>query len=312
MRCLSVLLLVVLSLPLSARGVRAWTQQELFDESDFVAIVTSAKPVPVPNTHDFVTNDSAMSDYLQQHESKLEVLAVLKGDQRPQSVILVHFLKRRDIDWEMGNGPSYVWMGRTTLSQANGLASERLPRYLVYLRKGRDGKYEPTTGNMDPADSIVRILPFPERDPAIDNLTEKYSTPLKKYRSGFNSGYYTCTVTQQALDDAEKWTSVGSPQPIDKGKAVEIAAKRVEELRANDSERGWSFANATSVRVTENQKFFLVTFEEQAERADLTDATESARQPRILVPVLIDGTIPEFDRTDYSEPTMKLIQDLGL
>lgn len=311
MRYLAATLLVVLSSPVSARGHRAWTQQELIDESDFVAIVTSEKPVPVPNTHDFVAKAGTMRAYLQQHESKLNILAVLKGDQKPQSVILVHFLKRRDIEVGVENGPSYVWMGTTKFSQSNGFIAERLPRYLVYLRRGREGKFEPTTGNMDPGDSIVRILPFPEWDPAMDGVTEVHAAPLKNYRSDFGTGFYTCVVTQQALDDAEKWTSVGSPLPINKDKAVEIAAKCIEKLRADDNERDWSLTSATSVRVATEQEFFLVTFERPSERTDSSVETKPAHS-RILVPVLVDGRIPEFKRTDYSDATMNLIRDLGL
>jgi hypothetical protein len=169
---ISMIFVVVLATMLSARPVRVWNQQELFDESDFVAIVTADHPVSVPNTHEFLTSNKHMDEYLQQHESTLTVHAVLKGDRALKSVALVHFLKRTSIKWGMENGPNYVWMATPT-NDEQIKDQERKPNYLVYLRSRADSKFEPVTGQMDPADSVVRLILFPERDPAMDGIEEE-------------------------------------------------------------------------------------------------------------------------------------------
>lgn len=166
---------------LHARPVRKWTQQELFDEANFVAIVIADAPEPVPNTHEFVANAKHLDDYLQQHESKLTVLAVLKGNRESKTVTLVHFLKRRDVKSGMGNGPKYIWMGTNAVQHPGG-RSEQKPKYLVYLKSRSDGKFDPVTGQLDPPDSIVRIIPFPERDPAIDNVPREPASETEHFR----------------------------------------------------------------------------------------------------------------------------------
>lgn len=169
---ISLLFPVILATMLSARPVRVWTQQELFDESDFVAIVTADRPVSVPNTHEFLTDDKHLDEYLQQHETTLTVHAVLKGNRALKTVTLVHFLKRSSVKWGMGNGPKYIWMATSSNDeQPNRL--ELKPKYLVYLRSRADSKFDPVTGQMDPADSVVRLIPFPERDPAMNDIEEK-------------------------------------------------------------------------------------------------------------------------------------------
>jgi hypothetical protein len=151
-----------------ARPIREWTQQELFDEADVVLVVTAGEPRKTDNS------DGFLPEYLQQYESELEVKSVLKvKDEEPafkkvldkKTIKFVHFRYRQDSKLPLANGPSFAVMGTTSL--ANGKPT-RPPQYLLYLRRRKDGRYEPVSGNMDPADSIIRLLVFPEHDPALD------------------------------------------------------------------------------------------------------------------------------------------------
>jgi hypothetical protein len=119
-------------------------------------------------------SDGFLPEYLQQYESKLEVTSVLKGkDTEPafkkevekKTIQFVHFRYRQDLKLALGNGPSFAVMG--TASLTNGKPA-RPPQYLLYLRRRKDGRYEPVSGNMDPVDSVIRLLVFPEHDPALD------------------------------------------------------------------------------------------------------------------------------------------------
>ena len=77
----------------------------------------------------------------------------------------VHFRYRSDVKSTLGNGPNFTIMG--TAKVVNGKPTTS-PLYLIYLRKRKDGRYEPISGNYDPADSVIRLLIFPEPDPALN------------------------------------------------------------------------------------------------------------------------------------------------
>jgi hypothetical protein len=136
-----------------AQNVRDWSQQERFDDSDFVAIVRAERPIRVPNTHEFVSGDKSHGDFLQQHETKLNVVSVLKGKGRPKSIVLIHFLKRSGYQSSMGY-PSTI---RMRLKTVNPSEDDRA-NYLVYLCIRDDGKFEPVTGHNDPAQSMQRLV----------------------------------------------------------------------------------------------------------------------------------------------------------
>ncbi len=164
---LSLLLGVAIS-PSVARPVRDWTQQELFDEADTVVVATSSEPRKTENS------DAFLPEYLQQYESELDVESVLKSKEgepviqdkaKKKGIKFVHFRYRADLKSTLGNGPSFAVMGTAAVSVAHGAPTK--PQYLLYLRKRKDGRYEPVSGNMDPVDSIVRLLVFPEFDPAL-------------------------------------------------------------------------------------------------------------------------------------------------
>jgi hypothetical protein len=146
--------------------VRDWTPQELFDEADIVVTATASKPTKTENTDNFE------SDFLQQYESELDVESVLKGKEiasdtrKKKTVKVVHFRYRADAKTTLGNGPLFAVMGTTTYSVEHGKPIK--PKYLLYLRKRKDGRYEPVSGNHNPVNSIIRLLEFPEHDPALD------------------------------------------------------------------------------------------------------------------------------------------------
>jgi hypothetical protein len=148
-----------------ARPVRRWTQQELIDEADIVVIATASESKKTENSDGFMPNE------LQQFESELLVRSIFKGkdvdpalkEKGGKKVIkFVHFRYREDLKTSVDNGPGFAVLGT---AKVVGRIPSALPFYLLYLRKRKDGRYEPVTGNNDPQNSISRILVF-ERDPA--------------------------------------------------------------------------------------------------------------------------------------------------
>ncbi|MCC9602239.1 hypothetical protein LOC67_16915 [Stieleria sp. JC731] len=139
--------------PVSAQGVHGWPQQECFDKSDFVAIVTAEPAVQVPNTLPIVATDKSNAATFQQHETKLNVISVLKGKDRPKSAVLVQLLPRPGYKG-MGGFPSTIRMRQKTINPS----VDNKATYLVYLSVRDDGKYEPVTGHISPAQSVRRLV----------------------------------------------------------------------------------------------------------------------------------------------------------
>jgi hypothetical protein len=142
---------------------RDWTAQDLFNKADSVIICTASTPVPVDNTDEF------FPDYLQQLESTLQVSAVFKGDPNLKVAQLVHFEYRQDVRNTPGNGPTFIVLGTEARSSKGGPPQK--PQYLVFVRLRKDGRFEPVTGNVDPNPSVIRLLLWPEADPALGEGT---------------------------------------------------------------------------------------------------------------------------------------------
>lgn len=134
-----------------ARGNRAWTYQELYDEADLVVMCTALPPARTENT------DKFKPAFLQQLESVLEVHAMLKASMYRKRIKLVHFEYREDIEFGLGNGPGFVAL---ETKRSPGKAGKK-PLYLLFLRSRTDGRYEPVSGNMDPEESVMQLLSEP-------------------------------------------------------------------------------------------------------------------------------------------------------
>lgn len=140
----------------SAQGVRAWTQQECFDESDLVAIVSAETPAKVSNTLQIVSTDKSNATIFQQHETKLRIVSILKGKNATKSIILVHLLPQRGYEGMMGY-PSTIRLLESAANHNNERGT-----YLVYLSVRDDGKAEPVTGHVDPSQSVRRLDTQPD------------------------------------------------------------------------------------------------------------------------------------------------------
>ncbi len=93
------------------------------------------------------------------NETKLWVLAVLKGELQTNTIAFSHYIWdmqiRRTNSYCWANPPSLVSF--TNFSVYDQKVDTKLvvkPRYIFYLRQGRDGNYYATTGQVDPALSV--------------------------------------------------------------------------------------------------------------------------------------------------------------
>lgn len=154
--------LLLVCAPANARLIENWPYERLFKEADLVVIVTAEG-----------TTDA--KDRFKPHEWKIELVgqdtslavhSVLKGKLDTKTLKVLHY-RLPTMDTEIENGPMLVTfhsMGFSLSGTINGVSFKAgLPRpeYMVFLRTRSDGRFEPVSGQIDPALS-VRELQMPD------------------------------------------------------------------------------------------------------------------------------------------------------
>ncbi len=154
------------------RQIEAWTYGRLLQESDAVVVAAVSSIKPARDTPpDQLKIYQAVAE-----EVNFAVEAVLKG-KVDGSITLLHFnlpgnpyttngpmLLRFEINKEAANS------GRTE-SERGDVASLGTPNYLLFLKRMKDGRYEPVFGQYDPRLSVREVRrPAP---PAAHNESTK-------------------------------------------------------------------------------------------------------------------------------------------
>jgi hypothetical protein len=116
---------------------------QLVSNSDLVVIADARVTTVTENTDQFCT------DSLEQLDTLLNVHAVLKGSHRGE-LHLVHFKIRDDIPGLM-NGPKLLQLqyGHMNEEKASTRRESRAPKYLLFLKRRVDGRYESVTDQFD-------------------------------------------------------------------------------------------------------------------------------------------------------------------
>jgi hypothetical protein len=176
----TVVVVGILAAPLAnARLTRAWTPEELRDESDFIGII---EPIANETVGEKLTIPLTPSGQLKlpgvntrfhvemtlkvTRASFLEVIFFWRR-KPPEEVVVLHF-QETDAALEVANGPNLVnfplapveYEKRTFKDKkeiANIHQSTANPQYLAFLRRRADGRYEPTTGQEDAMDSFREL-----------------------------------------------------------------------------------------------------------------------------------------------------------
>jgi hypothetical protein len=155
---LAVAIVVLSAVPAYARPVRIWSYEELFKESDVVAIVR------VNKIEDTTTKLDGYAR-LQGKRATLKVGLNLKGE-RQQVLYLDFFSYPTGINGNMvPNGFYFVNFGRADKAD-----------YLVFLKKTADGTLISVSGQYDAGVSIREVTPGLIR--AEDEPTKKPAAPL--------------------------------------------------------------------------------------------------------------------------------------
>jgi len=142
------LLLLLWPPPLLARLMKDWTFQEIFAKSDLVVI---AIPIATFETKERTTlEDLSPSVRVVGLSTEFQVRLVLKGDKGTNKLVLHHY--KLEHEASMINGPELVSFD-STLSG---------PAFLLFLKRERDGRYAPVTGQTDPA--LYSVIQLAQND----------------------------------------------------------------------------------------------------------------------------------------------------
>lgn len=126
----------------SARHVRGWTYQELFDKSDLVVIATATD---TKDTKEQLTNfQGFVGQPVIGVETKFEVDAVLKGNKGLKELIMHHY---RADKLTVVNGPNFA-----TFDPA------KKQTFMLFLVRESDGRYASAVGQIDPKDGIKVLM----------------------------------------------------------------------------------------------------------------------------------------------------------
>jgi hypothetical protein len=149
----------------SARLVPRWTYDKLFKEADLVVIAVA---VGTEQADDTPPEHSWPRELVAQNTT-LKVRGTLKGKAEGEQIKVLHFkfgeVKKGFEGRSTYDGPRLVEF-RTPLTVGTGKEKRVVPasEYLLFLKKMKDGRYEPVSGHIDPSDSIHEVSGLPNGD----------------------------------------------------------------------------------------------------------------------------------------------------
>jgi hypothetical protein len=149
------------------RRIEDWPYERLFKEADLAVIATADGTA---DTKDQLKHKEWAGVEFVGQESTLKVQSILKGSLKEEkgkgekTIKVLHY--RLPENRKLENGPMLVTFRKEGLNlegTINGVkfqSSEGKPDYMIFLRSRPDGRYEPISGQIDPALS-VRIMTSP-------------------------------------------------------------------------------------------------------------------------------------------------------
>jgi hypothetical protein len=138
------------------RLIEDWPYDRLFKEADLAVIATAHR---TEGTSERLKTDWKVD--LLGMSTSFKIQSTLKGKRvAGETITVLHYRPPEGTDFV--NGPLLVTIRTEEPSAKDGEKRERLrPEYLLFLRARPDGRFEPVSGQIDPALS-VRELQSPE------------------------------------------------------------------------------------------------------------------------------------------------------
>ena len=138
-----------------ARALESWPYERLLKEADLVVIAEAVSMADAGET----TKDNIWNVEFIGVVTKFKVRTVLKGKYEDDRLDVLHFRLPKDV--LINNGPCLVSFRlegikfRTPKTVKMGAAK---PEYLLFLKKGKCGRYEPLSGRIDPILSVRELF----------------------------------------------------------------------------------------------------------------------------------------------------------
>lgn len=143
-----------------SKDFKHWTPEKIQDESDLIIIGKVFKASPSNEKIDMM--QQGIKGYLDGIDTVFDVQLIIKGKPDKQIAVRTYALKiqaERFIDAIVEDGPATV----AFRSVGKSIKIDDVPKYflapsyLLYLKKLKDGRYDPVTGHYDPRPSIREI-----------------------------------------------------------------------------------------------------------------------------------------------------------
>lgn len=141
------LIILVAKTKLEARAVRMWSYAELTAAADVVVI---GRPLSNVDTKDLFQGQER--GYIGV-STEFQAEDIIKGDVRAEKFTVLHF--KLAPNKPMVDGMLIVTF-RLEGFKVEGVQMNS-PRYLLFLKKDSDGRYEPVTGQMDAVFSVKEV-----------------------------------------------------------------------------------------------------------------------------------------------------------
>lgn len=162
-------LLCPLAVP--ARTIEDWSYEKLFKKSDLVVLATAVKTEPGDDK--WSPYPSSWQYEFAAQNTTFTIKHVLKGKVEGDQLKVLHFkfgelkkgLDPKDLkNQKIINAPRFVTfrVKPVTVIGDKGDKTLRAPAYLLFLKVGLEGRYEPISGRIDPVDSVKEVFEAPD------------------------------------------------------------------------------------------------------------------------------------------------------
>jgi hypothetical protein len=143
-----VVILTLIASAALARSHRSWSYGQLMEASDLVVVATATNSV---DSGELDTNSWSGVRFIGVN-TDFDVHLVLKGTTNRSGITVFHLRHASEQRGGMDNGAMLVKF----ITKPLGKYSAQ-PDYLLFLKQRSDGRYEPTSGHIDPIDSVWRM-----------------------------------------------------------------------------------------------------------------------------------------------------------
>jgi hypothetical protein len=157
-----------------ARAIKLWTFEKLNSLADVVVVATVVSTEPIDelleiqprSTFDKTGVYSKLE--MEGHVTTFKVKTVLKGKIPGDEAQLVHYEIGKNLVGKYQNGPDVAEFEKeeyepensgNTVKPRKRIATGRPQHYLLFLKVRKDGKFEPVTGQVDSAFSVMKLEP---------------------------------------------------------------------------------------------------------------------------------------------------------